>query len=183
MSDPSRRRSGCRARGASLLALALTLALGACNYTFQGGGGFPPHIRTLYIAPLDVDPDLTRVDLRQDLYNLLLERVPRALGVQSASEQNAGAVLRVRITRYDDVAQNYRQDPTGARPLEVVANQVEIAVAAEIVDVRENLILWDNRSVLGKGQYLRDSQSEEEGQRLAMEEVVRLIIDGAQSQW
>lgn len=183
MSGPSRRRSGRRAPAVSVLLLAALTALGACNYTFQGGGGFPSHIRTLYIAPLDVDPSVARVDLRQDLYDLLLERVPRALGVQSASEQNAGAVLRVRIIRYDDVAQSYRPDRTGARPVDVVANQVEIGVAAEIIDVRENLILWDSRSVLGKGQYLRDSQAEEEGQRLAMEEVVRLIIDGAQSQW
>lgn len=183
MSDPSRRRPGHRTRRRSALLLAGLVALGGCNYTFQGGGGFPPHIRTLYVAPLEVDPSVTRVDLRQDLYNLLLERVPRSLGVQSAAEENAGAVLTVRILRYDDVAVNAPRDPTGERPVLVVANKVEIAVTAQIVDVRENLILWEGRSVVGEGEYLRDSQSEEEGQRIAMEEVVRLIVDGAQSQW
>lgn len=162
--------------------MLISLALGACNYGFQGGGGFPPHIRSLYIAPLEVGDDVSRVDLRQELYNLLLEEVPRALGVRSAGEEAAGAVLRVRILRYDDVAQNYRSNETGGA-IQVLENQVEIAVQAELIDVQQNLILWDNRSLLGRGGYLPDQQTEREGQIQAMENIVQLIIDGAQSQW
>lgn len=174
----SRRTSGIRTASAVLM----LIALGGC-YTFQGGGGFPPHIRTLYVEPLEVDPSVTRVDLRQDLYNLLLDRVPRALGVQSAGAESAGAVLRVRLIRYNEVAQNYRESRSDRQAVEVLENQVEIAVAAEIVDVRENVVLWENRSVVGKGTYLRESQTEQAGQALALENIVQLIIDGAQSQW
>ncbi|HUH13475.1 MAG TPA: LPS assembly lipoprotein LptE [Longimicrobiales bacterium] len=174
----SRRTSGIRAASAVLL----VAALGGC-YTFQGGGGFPAHIRTLYVEPLEVDPTVTRVDLRQDLYNLLLDRVPRALGVQSAGAESAGAVLRVRILRYNEVGLGARQSRTDRQAVEVPENQIEIAVAVELVDVRENLVLWDSRSVIGKGTYLRESQTEQEGQAQALQNIVQLIIDGAQSQW
>lgn len=167
--------------GLASLVLAATLLAG-CNYGFRGGGGFPGHIRTIYVEPFDLDREVSRFELRQELYDLILDRVPSALGVQPAGADVADAVLRGRITRYDDRDQNYRGGEAGG-PIQVLENRVEIVVQVEIEDRRENVILWDHRSLRGEGTYLRDSQTDRDGQRRAMETLVQLIIDGAQSQW
>lgn len=160
------------------LLLGVVLAFG-CNYGFQGGGGFPSHIRTVFIEPFE--NQTVQLDLESPLYTKLMEEVPRALGVRQAGREVADVIIRGRIIRYDDSAQNYRASPSGDR-LEVLENQVEIAVAVEIVDVRENVILWESSSVTGLGKY-SDAQTDVVGRDMAIEIIVKSIIDGAQSQW
>ncbi|HSJ09388.1 MAG TPA: hypothetical protein VK928_05720, partial [Longimicrobiales bacterium] len=61
----------------------MVLGAAGCNYGLRGGGGFPSHIRTLYIAPLQ--NDTRQFDVDQQLYRALSERLPRQLGVRPAS--------------------------------------------------------------------------------------------------
>lgn len=157
--------------------LALALSLGGCLYGFQGGGGFPSHIRTVYIAPFENQTN--QFDIDQEIARQLSEALPRSLGVRLAGEQAAEAIVRGRITRYDDVARNYVPGET----TQVLQHQVEISVAIEMVDVRRNEILWDSPGVIGRGEYRPDSQPDRVGRTQAVESLVRQIIDGAQSQW
>lgn len=175
-----RRRSGIRARSVAALAvLTLTGTLAACSYGFQGGG-FPAHIRTIYIAPFD--NQTPQFDLDQRLYTALTEQLPGQLGLNFASEQSADAILRGEILRYDDVAQNYRADrdqPGG----NVLAQEVQIGISAELIDVRDNVIRWEARSLIGRGTYDPTADNDETGKREAIENLIEQIIDGAQSQW
>lgn len=166
-------------RMAVALTLALIPALGSCAYGFQGGG-FPPHIRTIYIAPFD--NETPQFDLEQTLFSALMDELPGQLGLRFASEESADAILRGRIVRYGDVAQNYRAD--GGQPGgNVLSHEVQIGIAAEIVDVRENVIRWESRSLTGRGSYDPAAQLDEVGKREAIESLIEQIIDGAQSQW
>ena len=160
--------------------MGLALATAACNYGFSGGGGFPSHVRTIYIAPLD--NETVQFDLDQQIFRAMNDRLPRALGVRVAGERAADAILRATVTAYEDAAQNYRPGPqTGA--VEVLQHQVQVRLNIQIVDVRDNVILFESRGITGRGEYRPDTQSDEIARTRAIETLIQQIIDGAQSQW
>ena len=169
----SRPRPG-RWRRAS--AAALLLLASGCNYGLTGGG-FPEHIRTIHVESFE--NETPQVELAQQIFTAMVDDVPAALGVQVGSRANADALLTGTIQGYDDAAQNY--STTGDR-IQVLQHQVRISVSVRLVDTRENVILWEGR-VSGTGQYSPDTQTEDEGRRIAIQSIVRDVIDGAQSQW
>ena len=57
-----------------------------------------------------------------------------------------------------------------------------VGAEVELIDLVENLILWDGRGLSTQGQYL-ESESEEVGRTEAIELLVQRIVDGAQSNW
>jgi hypothetical protein len=173
--------SGFFRAGSRLAAIALlALAAAACNYGFTGGGGFPPHVRTLYIAPLE--NETVQFDIDQQIYRILSERLPRALGVRLAGERAADAVMRATVTAYEDVAQNYRPGQQQGS-VEVIQHQVQVRLNLQIIDVRQNVILFESQGITGRGEYRPDTQSDEVARTRAIETLIQQIIDGAQSQW
>jgi hypothetical protein len=149
-------------------------------YGFRGGGGFPSDIRTVYIEPFE--NRTVQVELDQQLFQKLTDRLPRALGTRPGGEQNADAVIRGRILNYDDIGQNYRPGQTDGN-IDVLTYQVAITVAVEIIDRKRNLVLWDTQSLVGRGEYRRDTQKDTDGREIALNHILQQIIDGAQSQW
>jgi hypothetical protein len=166
------------ARLASLCAFALTLA--GCNYGFSGGGGFPSHVRTVFIAPLG--NETVQFDIEHQILRALTERLPRSLGLRLAGEQNAHAIVRGTVVRYENAAQNYRPgSETGT--VDVLQHQVQVTMTLQIIDVRQNVILYEAQGITGRGEYRPDTQSEDVARRKAIEFLIQQIIDGAQSQW
>jgi hypothetical protein len=149
-------------------------------YSFRAGSFPPEHIRTIAIQPFD--NETTRFELSAELYDQLLRNLPRALGIRTAGEDVADAVVRGGILRYDVVAPNYRAGAEG-RPAEVLQRQVTLSVQVEIVDLVENVILWEERSVQAEGQFVEASEAEEVGRAEAIDLLVQKIVDGAQSNW
>ncbi len=176
----SRPGSGSRIVNRLLLLAVGALFLSSCNYGFEGGG-FPSSIRTLYIAPFD--NTTPQFGLEQKLYSQMLDRLPGQLGVRVGGEETADAIVRGSITRYDDVAQNYRPGTAGQPAAEVVSHEVQIGVKIELIDVRRNVVLWDAQSLVGKGVYRPDEDSDEVAQKTAIEDLIKQMVDGAQSQW
>jgi lipopolysaccharide assembly LptE-like protein len=164
----------------STLAGLLGLTLGACKYGFQTGGGFPSDIRTLYIRPFE--NNTAQFELDQQLFSKLNEQLPRALGVRVAGEEVADAWVTGKITRYDDVAQNYRPGSSTTR-VEVLQHEVQITIEIRLVNRRNNTILWDSQSLTGRGQYDPARQSDVAARELALKNLLQQIVDGAQSQW
>jgi hypothetical protein len=165
-------------RYASALVLA-SLALAGCNYSFRAGSFPPPHIRTIAIEPFDNQTN--RFELSAELYDRLLRNLPGALGIRTAGVDVADAIVRGSITRYEVVAPNYRAGAAGQAP-QVLQRQVSIAVSVEIVDLVENVILWESSGVIAQGEF-PEGAPEEGGRQLAMELLVQRIVDGAQSNW
>jgi outer membrane lipopolysaccharide assembly protein LptE/RlpB len=160
--------------------LSILLLTASCNYGFQGGGGFPSDIRTLYVESFD--NQTPQAELTQLLFQRLSDRLPRALGIRPAGQENADAIIRGRIVRYDDVGQNYRPGATQGN-VDVLTYQVTITVAVELVDRKRNVVLWDSQSLVGRGEYRKDSQTDVDGRETALNHILQQIIDGAQSQW
>jgi hypothetical protein len=158
--------------------LVAVLTVGGCNYGFRSGS-FPEHIRTVAIIPFDNATN--RFELTQEIHQELLRTLPRALGVTNAGEDVADAVIQGRIVRYDMTAPLFRAGQQAGQ-VDVLQRQVNIRVEVELIDVAENLILWDDAVLSTQGQYL-EGESEEVGRAEAIELLVQRIVDGAQSNW
>jgi hypothetical protein len=161
------------------LAVVLAVGLGACNYGFEGGG-FPPHIRTIYIEPFD--NQTPQFDLDQILYDRMLQELPRKLGIRVAGREFADAIVQGTISRYDDVAQAYNPAGGQAAPA-VAANEVQIGISVRFIDVRDNLVRWESTRLVGRGLYDPAGETEQTAQLLAIASIIEQIIDGTQSQW
>lgn len=159
--------------------LVLAVLAGACNYGLQGGGGFPAEIRSVYIAPLG--NETVAFDVDDQVFNVMREQLPRALGLSLAGENNADAIVRGTVTRYEDAAQNYRAGQPGS--VDVLQHQVQITMSVQIIDVREAVILYEQTAVSGRGVYRPDDQTEDVGRNEAIQVLIQQIINGAQSQW
>lgn len=167
-------------RALAVAALAASLVPTGCMYSFRAGSFPPEHIRTIAVVPFE--NETARFELSGELYDQLFRNLPRALGIRTAGEDVADAIVRGTIVRYDVVAPNYRAGAEG-QPAEVLQRQVNITVRVEIVDLVENVILWEDRSVTAQGQFLEASESEDVGRAEAIELLVQKIVDGAQSNW
>lgn len=159
--------------------LALVLALAGCNYTFSGGGGLPSHVHTMFVPP--VENQTTRFTLTEQLTQGLLDAARGRLGVQLASEGDADSVIRATITGYADRALNFEaREDVGA---DVFQRRITIRARVEIIDLQRNEVIWNAPSVTGVGEYDPETETEDEGQQLALENLIQKIVDGAQSQW
>lgn len=173
------RRDAARARTPPAFVVVATAALLAAGCYSFSGGGLPPHIRTMYVVP--IENRTPQFELTEPLTRGLTDAVRGRLGAQIASRENADAEIRTEIVRYDDAATNFAgEEGVGA---DVFQRRVTIAASVEIVDLTRNEIIWDGRGVSGTGEYAPDTETEETGQNLALENLITQIIDGAQSQW
>jgi hypothetical protein len=169
-------------RNRRLVACAAVLGVlvpAGCNYSFRAGSFPPPHIRTIAIEPFE--NETTRFELSAELYDQLLRNLPGALGIRTAGVDVADAVVRGSINRYDVAAPNYRAGAGGAAP-QVLQRQVSISVSVEIVDLVENVILWESSNVVAQGEF-PEGAPEDGGRQIAMDLLVQRIVDGAQSNW
>lgn len=173
------RRRAPAPRTLALLSLALAPAIGSGCYSFRAGSFPPPHIRTIAIQVFE--NETTRFELTGELHERLLRALPGALGIRPAGADVADAIVRGTINRYDVVAPNYRAAGAG-QPVTVLQRQVNISVSVEIVDLVDNVILWESSSVVAQGEFAEGAP--EDGGRLeALELLVQKIVDGAQSNW
>lgn len=160
-------------------AMLLTALAAGCNYSFRAGSFPPPHIRTIAIEPFGNETN--RFEVSAELYDQLLRNLPGALGIRTAGADVADAIVRGAVTRYDVQAPNYTS-AGGGQAAQVLQRQVSIGARVEIVDLVENVILWESSSVIGQGQFA-EGAPEDSGRRQAIEILVQRIVDGAQSNW
>jgi hypothetical protein len=65
----------------------------------------------------------------------------------------------------------------------VVERQVVLALEVQVVDLIENVVLWESTSLVGRGEFLEASGNEDAGRQLALTRAVQSIVDGLQSNW
>jgi hypothetical protein len=163
-----------------VLFLALLTTLSGCIYHFTGGG-LPSHVRT--VAVLAFDNTTAQPLLDTDIQRALQAAFPRNLGVHLAEEATADAIVRGKVTMYEEVPASYRPAQPGQTNVPVVQRQVRITYDAEIYDVTEDKPLWKGQSQSVVGNYQPESESERDGRDRAIKDLVNKVIEGAQSQW
>jgi hypothetical protein len=167
-------------RGSILTLAVLSLLLSGCLYSFVGGG-LPGHVRT--VAVMTFENTTPQPLLESELEARMQGELPRNLGVRLAAEDIADAVVRGRITGYEEVAASVRPTDQVDATVPVLQRQVRIGFEAEIYDMREDRPLWRVQGQAVTGNFQPDSESPEVGRARAIDELVREIVEGAQSQW
>jgi hypothetical protein len=135
------------------------------------------------VAVLPFENTTTQPLLETDVQQALQVAMPRNLGVRLADQEHADALVRGKVTGYEEVPASYRPTQPGESGVPVVQRQVRITFDAEIYDVHDDKPLWRAQSQSVVGNYQPESQSEAEGRANAIKELVNRVIEGAQSQW
>lgn len=163
---------------ALLLLSASSLTQAGCLYKFTGGG-LPSGIRTVAVLPFDnLTPEPT---LTQEVTRAVREAVQNRLGLRAAGEEQADALVKGTVQRYDpDMALAYTGQTSDNRT-EVTKRMVQIVINVQIFDQKQNKILWERQGLLVQGEY--NPNEEAKGRKIALEKLVNEIVDGAQSQW
>lgn len=167
------------ARAAAVAAASAVLTAAGCVYGFSGGGGLPSHVETVAVPP--VENETAQFALTNEFTRQLTEAVRGRLGARLAAEDQADAIVRATITGYDDQALNFEAEE--GRTPQVFQRRVTVRASVEIYDRVREQVIWGSASVSGSGEYAPESETEDVGRRLALENLVQKVVNGAQSQW
>lgn len=167
----SRRISG-------LLASLSLVALAGCAGTYGfAGGGLPSEVRTVAVLPFDnTTPEPT---LTSEVLSAVREAVENRLGLRQAGEEQADALVRGSIVRYDPdmpVAFTGRDED-----VDVTRRKVHLTVNVEILNQATGQVLWQRSGLTVEGDY--EPGNEAAGRERALDQLVTNIVEGAQSQW
>ncbi len=144
------------------------------------GGGLPAHIRTVAVLPFDNQTG--EVALTQEVADAVRLAMESRLGLRVASEEQADAVVRGSITRYEaDQPLSFQQNQ--GDNISVTRRLVTISISVEIYDQVEDRVLWQRGGMRVEGEYEPPGEDEKKGRDLALETLVADLVDGAQSQW
>jgi hypothetical protein len=132
------------------------------------------------VALLPFDNQTAEPTLTQEVANSVREALQSRLGLRSASEAQADALVRGTIVRYEpDLPVQYTGQEN--RTVNVTKREVQITVSVEIMDQKAGKPLWQRSGLLVKGEY--DPGQEVQGRQRALDDLVTNIVEGAQSQW
>jgi len=170
-----------RIPGLALLLLSSSLSLGACLYGFTGGG-LPSNIKTVAVLPfenLTPEPILT-----QEITRAVREAVESRLGLRPSGEEQADAVVKGSIQRYEPDMPLTFTGQTANRQVEVTKRMVQITLNVRIFNQRDGKVLWEKSALVVTGEYdTAGGGKEAEGRKKALERLINDIVEGAQSQW
>lgn len=117
--------------------------------------------------------------MTQEVATAVRQAIEGRLGLRSAGEASADAVVRGRIARYDaDLPVSVQ---TGTGQANVTRRLIQLTVDVAIVDQREGKTLWQRQGLTVTGEY--QPPAELDGRKIALDKLVNEIVDGAQSQW
>ncbi|HEX6632015.1 MAG TPA: LPS assembly lipoprotein LptE [Gemmatimonadaceae bacterium] len=172
------RRSGSASARAALLALALLLPLGGCRYGYGfAGGGLPTNVRTAAVLPFDNNTAVP--ELQREIADALRTGLQRRLGLRSAPEARANAIVRGTIVNYDaDVPVAYNADPTQST---TARRKLVLTVDVEIAEQQSGTVLFARKGMRAEGEYAEGAEAL--GRQQAIDRIVSQVIEGAQSQW
>lgn len=162
----------------SAVGLGLLLTAAGCLYGFHGGG-LPADVKTVAVLPFDNrtgEPALT-----QEVFTALQQAVSGRLGLRQVNEAQADAIVRGEITSYQpDIALSY-QTGLAQGTIEVTRRRVQITVNVEIFNQKLGKPLWRQSGLTVDGEY--NPPAETDGRKTALDKLVTLVVEGAQSQW
>lgn len=166
--------------GAVLLAGTLSgTLLGCWRYGFAGGG-LPPNVHSVAILPFD--NETATAELQQQLYDAMRKTLESHLGLREESEARADAIVRGTILRYDiDVPIGYSATGAGVQTVSPTRRKLELALNVEIDDQISGKTLWKRDGLVADGEYAEGAEAD--GRKQALQKIVELMVEGAQSQW
>jgi lipopolysaccharide assembly LptE-like protein len=131
------------------------------------------------VAIIPIDNETPEGALTKEVTDAITVAVQGRLGLRSAAQSNADAVVRGRVVHYESNVPIAFQPGVGHA--DVTQRQVQITVDVEIVNQRNGKTLWQRQGLLVVGEYM--PPQEPDGRKIALQKLENEIVDGAQSQW
>jgi hypothetical protein len=154
----------------------LLLAVSGCLYGFHGGG-LPSHIHSIAVIPFDNQTAVA--DIQREISDSLRVRLISRLGLREAAESKANAVVHGTIHRYESGI------PIGvdtrSRTATAVQRSLEIVLDVDVIDQTDGKSLWSRKNYIVDGQYAEGQEAA--GRSMAVDKLVKAIVEGVQSQW
>jgi hypothetical protein len=130
-------------------------------------------------AVLPFDNETPAAELPRELNDALRKAFEGRLGLRSAPESRAQAIVRGTITKYEtDVPVGYSADPARASS---ARRSLSLTIDVTIVDQTNGRTLYERKGLSAVGEYAE--RNEVEGRKQAIQRLVNDIVEGAQSQW
>lgn len=142
-------------------------------YSFSGTT-LPPHLRTIRIVPV----------LNKTLESALADKITRGLEEGFSSRSNLRKVNESGDAELITVLTDYSHRPQSTSGATVTSYRVDVLLSVRFVDRVKGDTLFKDDHVPGFGQYAVDKgETEELGQKLAIESLVKVILDQTVSGW
>lgn len=160
---------------------ALTLVISTCLLSlacgYSAGKLLPGHIRKIYIPTFE--NQTTKYGIEQDLTTAVIEAFTNDNRLLVVSQDEADAMLRGVITRYEKGALTFD------RAQSVNEFKIEIGVSVEFEDLRKGKILWRDENLRAWESYSETDPlaGEEEALRAAMATLARDIVSRTIEGW
>ena len=153
-------------------ALVVGVILAGC-YSFSGTT-LPSHLRTIRIDPVG----------NKTLESALADRISQGLEEGFRSRTNLRKVNEGGDSELLCVLTEYSHRPLTISGATVTTYRVDMLVSVRFVDRVKGDTLYKDDRVPGFGQYAIDKgETEETGKRLAVESLVKVVLDNAVSGW
>jgi hypothetical protein len=159
-----------------LLGVAGMYVCGCGVYTFSGST-LPGYLRTVDI-PLFVNQTL-QPGVAEDITQELTQQVVGSNLLRVVSAEGDATLSGV-VRTYEN--REYFYDIKQARDVDVTEYVVRIRAAVAFVDNKKNNELYAG-AVMGEGVYNTDTETEEDGRRRAVEDLVRQILEKSVQSW
>ena len=158
-------------------AMGALVALAAGCYTFGGGGGFPPKLKTVAVIPFD--NQTATPEIQREFTEALRKAMHEKLNLRDAPEEKADVVVRGVIGKYEpDVPAGVSADP---RLANISRRNLQLVIDIDIVDQQTGKSLFTQKGMQSEGQYAEGQ--EVSGRKIAIETMMNSIIQKTQSQW
>jgi TolB-like protein len=169
-----------RLRWARVVGVMLITGLpvaGCVGLYSMSGGGLPRNIKTIAVLPFE--NETATPELQRELTEELRKAMASRLGLHEAPEAKASAIIRGTIVRYEiDQAVAYTANAAQATS---ARRRLNVVVDVEILDQSTGKALWTGKGISAQGEYAENAEAA--GRKQAVERLVNLVIEGAQSQW
>jgi len=142
-------------------------------YSFSGTT-LPPHLRTIHIQPV----------VNKTLESALADKITRGLEEGFSSRSNLRKVNEGGDAELITVLTDYSHRPQSTSGATVTSYRVDLLLSVRFVDRVKGDTLFKDDHIPGFGQYAVDKgETEELGQKLAIESLVKVILDQTVSGW
>ncbi|MDQ3002328.1 MAG: LPS assembly lipoprotein LptE [Fibrobacterota bacterium] len=157
---------------ASFLCLTAALLTAGC-YSFSGTT-LPGHLHTVRIDPV----------ANKTLESALADQVTRGLEEGFSSRSNLRRVNEGGDAELICVLTDYSHSPLATSGATVTSYRVDLLVSVRFVDRVKGDTLYKDDRVPGYGQYTVDKgETEATGKRLAVESLIKVVLDNSVSGW
>lgn len=159
------------------LFLVLPLFFGCGIYTFSGST-LPGHLKTVNI-PLFINESL-QPDIAEKLTNEVTQKIQQNNLLKPVPKSSDASILG-RVIRYDN--RPYTYGSTEIREVDINSYAVVITIEVEFLDNKKDKELYPKMTITEEGVYDFKTETEERGQKIAIEKIVNQIMQNSMQSW